>query len=103
MSRSDVYKVQRRGLVESNGSYKRLIGRIGLAPEDYIKFMDFLRHQRLKPAGYEWSADVSSRPSHGKTQPTPPPRIQAIRGGVLLLLIAVVGAPSSWRKQPSTE
>ncbi|HEY0018593.1 MAG TPA: sigma-54 factor interaction domain-containing protein [Longimicrobium sp.] len=57
LSRSDVHEVLRRGLVESNGSYKRLISRIGVAPEDYIKFMDFLRHQRLKPAGYARNAD----------------------------------------------
>ncbi|HEX9937378.1 MAG TPA: sigma 54-interacting transcriptional regulator, partial [Longimicrobium sp.] len=55
LSRGDVHEVLRRGLVESNGSYKRLIGRMGVAPEDYIRFMDFLRHQRLKPAGYSRS------------------------------------------------
>jgi transcriptional regulator with GAF, ATPase, and Fis domain len=57
LSRGDVHEVLRRGLAESNGSYKRLIRRIGVAPEDYLRFMDFLRHQRLKPAGYARNAD----------------------------------------------
>jgi len=57
LSRGDVHEVLKRGLAESNGSYKRLTRRIGVAPEDYLKFMDFLRHQRLKPAGYARSAD----------------------------------------------
>ena len=57
LSRGDVHEVLRRGLAESNGSYKRLIARIGVSPEDYLKFMDFLRHQRLKPAGYARSSE----------------------------------------------
>lgn len=57
LSRGDVHDVLRRGLALSNGSYKRLIARIGVAQDDYLRFMDFLRHQRLKPAGYARTAE----------------------------------------------
>ncbi len=37
------------GLAENGGSYKRLLEAFGVAQSDYGRFMDFLRHQRLKP------------------------------------------------------
>jgi transcriptional regulator with GAF, ATPase, and Fis domain len=37
------------GLSRSGGSYKRLLALFGIAQEDYLKLMDFLRHHRLKP------------------------------------------------------
>jgi hypothetical protein len=37
-------------LSRSGGSYKRLLVFFGIAQEDYLKFMDFLRHHRLKPS-----------------------------------------------------
>lgn len=43
------------GLSRSGGSYKRLLALFGIAQEDYFKFMDFLRHHRLKPT--EWRSD----------------------------------------------
>lgn len=52
LSRMDVREILRRGLAESGGSYKRLLTRIGVEPGDYHRFMDFLRHHRLKPEGY---------------------------------------------------
>ena len=52
LSRAEVREILRRGLAESSGSYKRLLARIGVAPDDYLKFMDFLRHHRLKPEAY---------------------------------------------------
>ena len=52
ISRADVHEILKRGLSEAGGSYKRLLRRIGVAQEDYLKFMDFLRHHRLKPEAY---------------------------------------------------
>jgi DNA-binding NtrC family response regulator len=56
LSRMDVRAILQHGLSESGGSYKRLLSRIGVAPVDYHKFMDFLRHHRLKPKGYTRTA-----------------------------------------------
>lgn len=47
--RSMVKDVVRRGLLEADGSYRHLLDLFHLPPEDYQKFMDFLRHHRLKP------------------------------------------------------
>ncbi|HEX8906569.1 MAG TPA: sigma 54-interacting transcriptional regulator [Longimicrobiaceae bacterium] len=52
ISRADVRALLHRCLGETGGSYKRLLPRIGVAPGDYLKFMDFLRHHRLKPEAY---------------------------------------------------
>jgi DNA-binding NtrC family response regulator len=49
LNRSQVRDFMRRGLEESDGSYRRMLARIGLAESDYQRFMDFLRHHRLKP------------------------------------------------------
>jgi DNA-binding NtrC family response regulator len=49
LSRADVRAIIQRGLAESNGSYKRLLRRIGIPFTEYLRFMDFLRHHRLKP------------------------------------------------------
>jgi transcriptional regulator with GAF, ATPase, and Fis domain len=56
ISRAEVRAVLQRGLAESNGSYKRLLRKIGVEQADYLKFMDFLRHHRLKPEGYSRQA-----------------------------------------------
>jgi transcriptional regulator with PAS, ATPase and Fis domain len=37
------------GLAASQGSYKRLLELFHIAPDDYLRFMDVLRHHRLKP------------------------------------------------------
>ena len=47
--RSMVKDVVRRGLLEADGSYRHLLEVLHLPSEDYQKFMDFLRHHRLKP------------------------------------------------------
>lgn len=47
--RSMAKDVIRRGLLEADGSYRHLLDLFRLPPEDYQKFMDFLRHHRLKP------------------------------------------------------
>jgi DNA-binding NtrC family response regulator len=49
MSRADARAIMRRGLRESFGSYKRLVELFNVDQEAYLKFMDFLRHHRLKP------------------------------------------------------
>jgi hypothetical protein len=49
LSRAEARAVVARGLERSRGSYKKLLGVFGVAPQDYLKFMDFLRHQQLKP------------------------------------------------------
>jgi transcriptional regulator with GAF, ATPase, and Fis domain len=49
LSRADARFVIERGLDRTRGSYKRLLPLFNVAREDYLKFMDFLRHQRLKP------------------------------------------------------
>lgn len=49
MNRAQVQKIVERGLAESGGSYKRALKAFGLSDGEYLKFMDFLRHHRLKP------------------------------------------------------
>jgi DNA-binding NtrC family response regulator len=49
LSRAEVRLIVERGLVATRGSYKRLLSLFGVADDDYLKFMDFLRHQELKP------------------------------------------------------
>jgi transcriptional regulator with GAF, ATPase, and Fis domain len=53
LNRSQVMAVIAAGLVETRGSYKRLLPLLGIESHAYLKFMDFLRHHRLKPRG-EW-------------------------------------------------
>jgi len=49
LSRSQVKSLIRRGLVGAGGSYRTLLHDFNLPPEDYQRFMDFLRHHQLKP------------------------------------------------------
>jgi DNA-binding NtrC family response regulator len=49
LNRVQVKAFVRKGLLDSQGSYQRLIARMGLPPDDYQRFMDFLRHHDLKP------------------------------------------------------
>ena len=49
LARADVRVIVSRGLAASRGSYKRLLALFGIAGPDYLRFMDFLRHHRLKP------------------------------------------------------
>ena len=49
MSRAEARAVIAEGLRLSGGSYKRLLDIFNIAQEDYLKFMDFLRHHNLKP------------------------------------------------------
>lgn len=48
-NRAQLRAMFERGLREANGSYKNLLALFNLPESDYQKFMDFLRHQRLKP------------------------------------------------------
>ncbi len=49
LNRREVQAIIAEGLRRSNWSYKRSLRVFGIAPEEYLKFMDFLRHHRLKP------------------------------------------------------
>ena len=49
LNRAEVQDVLAHGLAWSQGSYKRLLEAFGVAQTDYLRFMDFLRHHRLKP------------------------------------------------------
>jgi transcriptional regulator with GAF, ATPase, and Fis domain len=49
VNRAEVREIVAEGLRRSHWSYKRALGVFGIAPDDYLKFMDFLRHHRLKP------------------------------------------------------
>jgi len=51
LSRAQVRTIIAWGLRKSEGSYRKLLELFGLPPEDYQRFMDFLRHHRLKPRG----------------------------------------------------
>ena len=53
LNRKQVRDVIRLGLQEAGGSYKALLGLFQIDDEDYLKFMDFLRHHRLKPKKVE--------------------------------------------------
>jgi transcriptional regulator with GAF, ATPase, and Fis domain len=49
INRTEAQAIIARGLRLTNGSYQKLLAACRIAPEDYLKCMDFLRHQRLKP------------------------------------------------------
>jgi len=49
LSRAEAREIVTQGLDRTRGSYKKLLGLFGVAEGDYLKFMDFLRHQNLKP------------------------------------------------------
>jgi transcriptional regulator with GAF, ATPase, and Fis domain len=49
LKRDEVKELIKQGLTETRGSYKKLLDLFGVAQEDYLKLMDFLRHHKLKP------------------------------------------------------
>jgi transcriptional regulator with GAF, ATPase, and Fis domain len=49
LSRQEVREIISRGLTETQGSYKEMLPLFGLGGSEYLRFMDFLRHHRLKP------------------------------------------------------
>ncbi|MFZ5788418.1 MAG: sigma-54-dependent transcriptional regulator [Acidobacteriota bacterium] len=49
LNRAQVRSLIRRGLVKTQGSYRDLVAEFNLPDSDYQRFMDFLRHHRLKP------------------------------------------------------
>ncbi|MFN7940045.1 MAG: sigma 54-interacting transcriptional regulator [Thermoanaerobaculia bacterium] len=53
LSRREVRRVLAMGLRDARGSYRRLLEIWRLPAESYQKFMDFLRHHRLKPGGID--------------------------------------------------
>ncbi len=50
LNRHQVRIIVATGLTEARGSYKRLVELFGMDASKYLKFMDFLRHHRLKPS-----------------------------------------------------
>ncbi len=50
LNRAQVQAVIKQGLTEAHGSYRRTAELFQVAAGDYHKYMDFLRHHRLKPA-----------------------------------------------------
>ncbi len=49
LNRAQVRALIAKGLADSKGSYRAMMALLGLPPSDYQRFMDFLRHNRLKP------------------------------------------------------
>lgn len=49
LNRAQVRSLIQRGLVKTQGSYRDLVAEWNMPDADYQRFMDFLRHQRLKP------------------------------------------------------
>ncbi|HET7293927.1 MAG TPA: sigma 54-interacting transcriptional regulator [Vicinamibacteria bacterium] len=49
LNRAQVRAFVAKGLAEAKGSYRDLMGILGLPEAAYQRFMDFLRHHRLKP------------------------------------------------------
>lgn len=49
LNRSQVRAVIAAGLAATGGSYKHLLSLLRVDASSYVKFMDFLRHHRLKP------------------------------------------------------
>jgi DNA-binding NtrC family response regulator len=49
LARADVRAIVARGLTATRGSYRRMLALFGIANDEYLRFMDFLRHHRLKP------------------------------------------------------
>lgn len=60
LNRGQVRGVIAEGLARVDGSYKRLLRVFRIAESDYLKFMDFLRHHRLKP-DRRWRQALVSR------------------------------------------
>ncbi|MEO8333630.1 MAG: sigma 54-interacting transcriptional regulator [bacterium] len=50
LNRAECQAVLDLGLAETHGSYKRLLAVLHVDAGDYLRFMDFLRHHRLKPS-----------------------------------------------------
>ena len=49
LNRAQVREIVSQGLLAARGSYRRLSVLFNIRPDHYQKFMDFLRHHRLKP------------------------------------------------------
>jgi transcriptional regulator with GAF, ATPase, and Fis domain len=52
LSRREVRRLIARGLRDAHGNYRRLLELWRVPAENYQKFMDFLRHHRLKPQAF---------------------------------------------------
>jgi DNA-binding NtrC family response regulator len=74
MSRTDARAIVERGLFDARGSYKRLLAMFNIESNDYLRFMDFLRHHRLKPDRIATATTDDSLPPlvHGLSEIAPP-------------------------------
>lgn len=50
LNRRQVQQIIRQGLEATEGSYKKLVRLFGCSEDEYTRFMDFLRHHKLKPS-----------------------------------------------------
>jgi transcriptional regulator with GAF, ATPase, and Fis domain len=64
LNRAEVQELLAQGLAWSSGSYKGLLAAFGVAPTDYLRFMDFLRHHRLKPQRSQQSVPAPLEERH---------------------------------------
>jgi hypothetical protein len=49
LNRAQAREIISQGLLTARGSYRRMSVLFNIKPDQYQKFMDFLRHHRLKP------------------------------------------------------
>ncbi len=49
LNRAQVRTIIQTGLSANHGSYKKMLKNFGIPDNQYLKFMDFLRHHHLKP------------------------------------------------------
>jgi transcriptional regulator with GAF, ATPase, and Fis domain len=69
LRRADAREVIAQGLERTEGSYKRLLPLFGIDETEYLRFMDFLRHQKLKPDPNELSTSRRVRSFAGSLPP----------------------------------
>jgi DNA-binding NtrC family response regulator len=60
LNRREVQAILSSALAQSGGSYKRALAVLGIAQDDYLRFMDFLRHHRLKPEAFRHPRTAAS-------------------------------------------
>ena len=63
LNRAEVQRIVEAGLRRCSGSYQELLPLFGVDSQDYQRFMDFLRHHRLKPERAEATGGPATTPS----------------------------------------
>ena len=64
LNRQQVRAVVACGLKDTRGSYKKLLPIFRIEEDDYLRFMDFLRHHRLKPESSSANGKVGATSSN---------------------------------------